>query len=101
MAKDRDLSKFYAFLAKPLFFRSRFVLALLVVPLVLGFTQPLWRFEMYAPQSPEGRRLDVYAHTIEGGHEGRDLREINILNHYIGMHALDRQDLTDLDWIPF
>ena len=101
MARDRELSRFYAFLAKPLFFRSRFLLALLVVPLLLALTQPLWRIEMYAPQYPEGLRLDIYAHTIEGGHEGRDIKEINILNHYIGMRSIERHDLADLDWIPF
>jgi hypothetical protein len=29
------------------------------------------------------------------------LQEINTLNHYIGMHSLDRAALSDLDWIPF
>ena len=101
MPKDREFSKFYAFLAKPLFFRTRFVLALLVIPLLLAFSQPLWRIELQTPQYPDGLTLDIYAHTIEGGHGGDDIREINILNHYIGMRTLDRQDLTDLDWIPF
>jgi hypothetical protein len=99
--KDKELSKFYAFLAKPLFFRTRFVLAALVIPLLLAFSQPLWRIQLQTPQYPAGLTLDIYAHTIEGGHGGADIREINILNHYVGMHTLDRQDLTDLDWIPF
>jgi hypothetical protein len=99
--KDKELSKFYGFLAKPLFFRARFLLALLVVPLVLAFSQPLWRIQLQTPQYPAGLTLEIYAHTIEGGHGGADIREINILNHYVGMRTLERQDLTDLDWIPF
>ena len=101
MTKDKELSKFYAFLAKPLFFRARFLLALLVLPLLLAFSQPLWRIQLQTPQYPDGLTLDVYAHTIEGGHGGADIREINILNHYVGMHTLERRDLTELDWIPF
>jgi copper chaperone NosL len=98
---DKGLTKFYAFLAKPIALRSRFVLALLVVPIAIAVSQPLWRIEMSAPQYPEGLSMTIYAHTIESGHDGRDLHEINILNHYIGMRHIDRQELTDLDWIPF
>lgn len=101
MQKDKELSRFYAFLAKPLFFRTRFVLALLVAPLVLSFTQPLWRIEVVAPEYPDGLSLDIYAHTIETGHDGADLRDLNVLNDYIGMRPLERHDLTDLDWLPF
>jgi hypothetical protein len=56
---------------------------------------------MKAPQYPKGLSLDIYAHKIESGHEGRDLAEINTLNHYIGMKKIDRAELSDLDWIPF
>lgn len=93
--------RFYEFLQQPLYFRSRFALALLVVPLLLTFTAPLWSMYMSAPQYPDGLTLHIYAHTIEGGREGRDLKEVNILNHYIGMRQLDRAELSDLDWIPF
>jgi hypothetical protein len=76
-------------------------LALAVVPLALTATQPLWSIHMRAPQYPNGLSLDIYAHTIESGNEGRDLPEINVLNHYIGMRKIDRVELSDLDWIPF
>ncbi len=95
------LEKFYAFLEQPVFFRARFVLVLLVVPIALSFLQPLWRIEMRAPQYPNGLSVDIYSYTVEGGRDGADLREINLLNHYIGMKKLDRADLSDLDWIPF
>lgn len=101
MGRDRELSKFYAFLAKPLFFRARFVLAALAIPLGLSFFFPLWRIELESPQYPAGLTLDVYAHTIQSGHGGADLRDINILNHYIGMRIIDRHDIGDLDWLPF
>ena len=41
---------------------------------------PLWSMTMRAPQYPKGLRLYAYGTAMSG-----DLRELNILNHYIGM----------------
>ena len=95
------VDRFYAFLARPLFTRTRWLLVLLVVPLLLSFAYPLWRITMEAPQYPNGLELDIYAYKLEGGNGGQHLQEINTLNHYIGMRSLDREALGDLDWIPF
>lgn len=95
------LPKFYEFLDRPLYLWSRPLLAALVVPLLLGFWFPLWRIHMLAPQYPNGLTVDIYAYKLESGNEGRDLPEINTLNHYIGMRHLDRAEMGDLDWIPF
>jgi hypothetical protein len=97
----RFFERFHALLAKPLAPRSRVLIVALVIPLGFALVQPLWRIRMVAPQYPTGLTLDVYSYTIQGGNEGRDLPEINTLNHYIGMKHLDRADFTDLDWIPF
>jgi hypothetical protein len=96
-----ELDKFYAFLDRPLYMRARVILLLLVFPLALTMTQPLWRISMTAPQYPAGLYLDIYAHKIDGGNDGQHIKEINTLNHYIGMHKIDRTELSDLDWIPF
>lgn len=95
------LEGFYRFLGQPLFLWSRPVLVVLVVPLALALTLPLWRIELAAPQYPSGLSVDIYAHTITSGHEDKDLREINILNHYIGMKKIERSAFAELDWIPF
>lgn len=95
------LDKFYEFLSRPMLGAGRIALALLVVPLVLAFSGPLWRISMTAPQYPNGLYMDVYAYKLEGGNEGQDIKEINTLNHYIGMHKLDATAAADLDWIPF
>lgn len=95
------LDGFYAFLAEPLALPVRPLLALLVIPLALAATQPLWHFSMEARQYPEGLAFDVYAHKLESGHDNRDLREVNVLNHYIGMQKIDRRELGDLDWLQF
>ncbi len=96
-----SLDRFYAFLDRPLFPRSRIVLALLVIPILLTFTAPLWKISMQAPQYPKGLYMDIYTYKLDGGHDGHDIKEINALNHYIGMHPIDRAALADLDWIPF
>jgi hypothetical protein len=95
------IAKFYAFLDRPLFGWSRLVLLVLTVPLVLTFTAPLWKISMTAPQYPQGLYMEIYTHKIEGGNDGQHIKEINTLNHYIGMHKIDRAELSDLDWIPF
>ena len=95
------LEKFYAFLDRPLYGWSRLVLLAMILPLVLSFTQPLWRISMTAPQYPDGLYMEIYTHKIDGGNEGQHIKEINTLNHYIGMHKIDRAELSDLDWIPF
>jgi len=101
MKIQESLNRFYAFLDRPLFLRSRIVLALLVIPLVLTFTAPLWRISMTAPQYPKGLYMEIYTHKIDGGHHGHDIVEINELNHYIGMKPIAGAALADLDWIPF
>ncbi len=88
--------RFYASLANPLTGSARVALALLVIPLALSLSQPLWSIHMVAPQYPAGLDLEIYAHTVSG-----DVQEINTLNHYIGMAPIDRAELSDLDWMPF
>lgn len=45
---------------------------------------PLWSMTMRAPQYPNGLRIEAYGNGVTG-----DLKELNILNHYIGMKPLD------------
>src|SRR3990172_8170793 len=101
MAMRNPIQKFYDFLDKPIFPSARILLALLCVPLGLSIAAPLWLISMEAPQYPRGLSLEIHTYTIEGGHDGQDLAEINNLNHYIGMHRLSEQDIPDLGWMPF
>jgi copper chaperone NosL len=74
------------------------VAALLLVPTYL---LPLWKLTMFAPQYPEGLRLGIYSYKLEGGNAGQDIKEINVLNHYIGMKDLVAEDFTEFKWMPF
>lgn len=76
--------------------RSRWLLVLLLTPLLLAVIAPLWQMRFAAPQYPDGLRLDIYAYTVTG-----DVQEVNTLNHYIGMAKIDRAALSDLSFLPF
>ncbi|MBL8732867.1 MAG: hypothetical protein JNN13_10905 [Planctomycetes bacterium] len=92
---------FWEFLDEPLRGRARVLLLALIVPLLASFAFPLWRISMEAPQYPKGLCMDIYAYQLVGGNDGHDITEINTLNHYIGMHQITRDELRDLDWLPF
>jgi copper chaperone NosL len=95
------IDEFYAFLDRPIDKRARVLLALLVIPLALSYAYPLWNIHLTAPQYPKGLDLDIYSYKLEGGRGGKDIAEINNLNHYIGMRTITREQMTDLDWMPF
>jgi copper chaperone NosL len=98
---DHALKKFYEFLDQSISYGSRLALVLFCVPLLLSLTAPLWRISMEAPQYPDGLWMDIHAHKLESGNNGQHLKEINTLNHYIGMHSIDVHDLAELGWMPF
>ncbi|HRC85167.1 MAG TPA: hypothetical protein PK413_06130 [Thermoanaerobaculia bacterium] len=78
--------------------------AFLVAAALLVFVTylfPLWNMTMFAPQYPQGLRLHIYSYKLDGGNGGQDVHEINVLNHYIGMHDLVSADFTEFKWIPF
>lgn len=89
------------FLARPLNMRSRAVLVIGSVALAVAAFLPLWRIHLVAPQYMEGLELNIYAHRLEGGNGGQDLHEINNLNHYIGMKAIEEADFHEMKWVPF
>ncbi len=95
------IDAFYEFLDRPIRLGARIVLALLVIPMALSMTQPLWRMKMVAPQYPHGLQIDVYTYKLAGGNHDHDIAEINELNHYIGMMKVNRESMSDLSWLPF
>ncbi len=79
----------------------RLMLLLAAVLTAAIYLFPLWTLTMFAPQYPDGLRLDIYSYKLEGGNNGQDVKEINLLNHYIGMKDLAEQDFTEFKWMPF
>ena len=63
-----------------------FLSAILVAVIyVVAYQLPYWQFTLHAPQYPEGLDLVIYL-----DHLGGRVREIDGLNHYIGMEKLGR-----------
>lgn len=60
------------------------ILMLAAMLLVLSIFLPYWSMTMFAPQYPQGLRVDVYVNQLSG-----DVGEIDALNHYLGMPPLD------------
>lgn len=59
-----------------------FTIAALI--LVASTFLPYWRMEMTAPQYPKGLYVNVYVNHLEG-----DMKEVDALNHYLGMPPLN------------
>jgi hypothetical protein len=89
------------FLEHPLDLGPRGLVVLAALLLIPVYVLPLWRMTMFAPQYPDGLRLAIYSHKLEGGNGGQDIKEINLLNHYIGMKDLTAADFTEFKWMPF
>lgn len=67
------------------------LLGLAAAALVAAIFQPLWGMTLVSVQYPEGLRMIVYPLRMAG-----DLREINMLNTYIGMAQISPEFFTEL-----
>lgn len=61
----------------------KILLAAAAAALILSVCHPYWHIKIKAPQYPQGLSLTVHLNRVEG-----DVREIDMLNHYIGMRPL-------------
>lgn len=68
--------------------------------LLVPFAAPLWRIALLAPQYPEGLGMLIWIDKV-GGVKEYDLDNINNLNHYIGMRAIDPQAIPELRYMPW
>ena len=74
----------------------------LIAALLLGllYVTPLWSVRLVAPQYPEGLGMKITLSSIQGVKE-HDLRNINSLNHYIGMKAIEPSAIPELKYMPW
>ena len=79
--------------------KSKILVIIGALCLILTFLFPLWYIDLEAPQYPEGIGLDIWINKITG-HNPHDLANINGLNHYIGMknHA-HLNDIYVIVWV--
>ncbi|HET7292458.1 MAG TPA: hypothetical protein VFM88_08540 [Vicinamibacteria bacterium] len=95
------LAKVNRFLDAPLDVGPRLLLVIAFLCLAPTYVAPLYNMTMFAPQYQEGLRLDIYSYKLQGGNDNQDVKEINVLNHYIGMKDLVTEDFTEFKWLPF
>ena len=70
------------------------------VSLLLMFVFPLWKITLEAPQYPEGLGMFIWINKITGS-EPSTLQNINIMNHYIGMKAIEPDSIPELSFMPY
>ena len=90
------------FFERSLGLASRITILIGAALLLGAFFFPLYTMTLYSNQFPDGLNLYIYAGTLRGGQSTLrdDVKEINSLNHYIGMHSLEEADFTEFQWIP-
>jgi hypothetical protein len=96
------LEKETTFFERPLTIQSRILILVAVLVLLPSFFFPLWNMSFYSNQYTDGLVLHIYSYQLEGGKTANrdDLREINSLNHYIGMRPLLESDFSEFTWVP-
>ncbi|MDZ7362488.1 MAG: hypothetical protein ONB46_17460 [candidate division KSB1 bacterium] len=100
---QKYIEKLNSFFDTPIDLRSRALVLAAAALLLSTFFFPLWRLTLYSNQFPDGLVLKIHSYKLEGGKSPYrdDLKEINTLNHYIGMRELHEDDFTEFKWIPF
>jgi copper chaperone NosL len=79
---------------------SRLLVVLASALVLIALATPLWQIRLQAPQYPEGLGMDIHAGSVVGARE-HDLQSINALNHYIGMKAIEPEEIAELRVIPW
>lgn len=97
------LASYQTLLEQPLSVGIRLILVVAVIVVLFTFRLPLWTMSFESNQYPDPLRLEIYLDHLEGQKtiQRDDLREINSLNHYIGMRPLMESDFAEFLWLPF
>jgi len=96
-----SLTRLNRWMDQPIDALPRALILIAAALLLLTYLFPLWTMTMFAPQYPQGLRLYIYGYKLDGGNGGQDVKEVNVLNHYIGMRELTTASFTEFKWIPF
>ena len=75
---------------------SRILVAFASGALIAVFFLPAWQILLYAPQYPEGLKMNIWINNLTG-----DIDIINGLNHYIGMRPFSIADFPEFAYLPY
>ncbi len=100
---NTTLEKANLFFDLPLSVKSRTSILAGVIFLFLAYLFPLWDMTFFSNQYTDGLSMQIFAYQLEGAKTQNrdDLREINELNHSIGMRPLLESDFSEFTWLPF
>ncbi len=79
---------------------SRTLTAIASLAMLIAFVTPIWTITLDAPQYPEGLGMHIRINNITGVSE-HDLKNINGLNHYIGMQVIEPDSIKELVIMPW
>jgi hypothetical protein len=77
---------------------------MIVGALLLGalYLLPLWKITLLAPQYPEPLGLNIHITHLSDGVQFNDVKNIDLLNHYIGMeHLPTEENVAKKEVAPF
>jgi copper chaperone NosL len=75
---------------------SRMLVAFASGALIAVFFLPAWRIDLFAPQYPEGLKMNIWINGLSG-----NVDVINGLNHYIGMHKITESMFPEFKFLPY
>ncbi len=75
---------------------SRMLVAFASGALLVVFFLPAWRIDLFAPQYPEGLKMNIWINGLSG-----DIDVVNGLNHYIGMHRITENMFPEFKFLPY
>jgi len=90
------MDRLTSFFQSELSLTSRILLVAVALALLPSIFLPVWQITLHAPQYPDGLSVMIYPHTVGG-----ELREVNLLNHYIGMQEITPNEFPEFKFIPF
>ncbi len=90
------MDRLTSFFQSELSLTSRILLVAVALALLPTIFLPVWQITLHAPQYPDGLSVMIYPHTVGG-----ELREVNLLNHYIGMQEITPNEFPEFKFIPF
>lgn len=78
----------------------RILMLLAAFSLLALFVFPMWKIVLYAPQYPDGVEMHIWINKIGGTSPGT-LQNVNILNHYVGMKAIEPDSIPELQYFQY
>lgn len=75
---------------------SRILVAFASGALIAVFFLPAWRIDLFAPQYPEGLKMNIWINGLSG-----EVDIINGLNHYIGMKKISVEMFPEFKYLPY